>query len=142
MRVTRNGGYLHLIPEDYGLLQFQPAQRDPRDFWYRAIPQYQTATNTVSSVGTQCGADAREAGAGSDNGGLRDRRYTEGSALRPLSSILEAWRDGYTESIGELTDVSAADATAYFDQMIANIRDPLGYAVWFVPIVSARVPTG
>jgi hypothetical protein len=28
---------------------------------------------------------------------------------------------------------------AYFNQMIANIRDPQGYAVWMVPVVSARV---
>jgi len=25
--------------------------------------------------------------------------------------------------------------------MIANIRDPQGYAVWMVPIVSARMPS-
>jgi hypothetical protein len=25
------------------------------------------------------------------------------------------------------------------DQMIANIRDPQGYAVWMVPVVSAQV---
>jgi hypothetical protein len=29
---------------------------------------------------------------------------------------------------------------AYFEQMIANVRNPLGYAVWMVPVVSARVP--
>jgi hypothetical protein len=25
--------------------------------------------------------------------------------------------------------------------MAANIRDPLGYAVWMVPVVSARIPS-
>jgi hypothetical protein len=29
----------------------------------------------------------------------------------------------------------------YFNQMIENIRNPLGYAVWMVPVVSARVPS-
>jgi len=31
-------------------------------------------------------------------------------------------------------------AEGYFNQMIANIRDPNGYAVWMVPVVSARIP--
>jgi hypothetical protein len=26
--------------------------------------------------------------------------------------------------------------------MIANLRDPLSYAVWMVPVVSARIPSG
>ena len=57
-----------------------------------------------------------------------------------FATILTAWRDGYTESIGELTPISRESAEAYFNQMIANIRDPLGYAVWMVPVASARVP--
>ena len=57
-------------------------------------------------------------------------------------AILEAWRDGYAEPIGELTPVTRESALAYFEQMIANIRDPRGYAVWMVPVVSARVPAG
>jgi hypothetical protein len=56
-----------------------------------------------------------------------------------FAGILEAWRDGYADSIGELTPISRESAIAYFEQMIANIRDPLGYAVWMVPVVSARV---
>jgi hypothetical protein len=57
-----------------------------------------------------------------------------------FAAIIAAWRDGYCESIGEITPISAESARAYFDQMIANIRDPQGYAVWMVPVVSARVP--
>jgi hypothetical protein len=59
-----------------------------------------------------------------------------------FAEILTAWRDGYAEPIGELTPISRESAVAYFDQMIANIRDPLGYAVWMVPVVSARIPLG
>jgi hypothetical protein len=49
-------------------------------------------------------------------------------------------RDEYAEPIGELTPISRASAVAYFDQMMANIRDPQGYAVWMVPVLSARIP--
>jgi len=57
-----------------------------------------------------------------------------------FAAILEAWRDGYAEPIGELTPISRDSAMAYFNQMIANIRDPHGYAVWMVPVLSARIP--
>jgi hypothetical protein len=61
-------------------------------------------------------------------------------ARETFATIMEAWRDGYAASIGELTPIPGELAVAYFDQMIATIRDPLGYAVWMVPVVSARVP--
>ena len=61
-------------------------------------------------------------------------------ARETFASILEAWRDGYAAAIGENTAIDAASATAYFDQMIANVRNPSAYAVWMVPVVSARVP--
>jgi len=58
-----------------------------------------------------------------------------------FAAIIEAWRDGYTDSIAQLTPITRESAIAYFDQMIENIRDPRGYAVWMVPVVSARVPS-
>jgi hypothetical protein len=57
-----------------------------------------------------------------------------------FAAILEAWKDGYADAIGELTAITRDTAVAYFDQMIADIRDPRRYAVWMVPVVSARVP--
>jgi hypothetical protein len=58
---------------------------------------------------------------------------------KTFATIIEAWRDGYSDAIGELTSIDSETAKAYFNQMIANILDPNGYAVWMVPVVSARV---
>jgi hypothetical protein len=57
-----------------------------------------------------------------------------------FAEIIAAWHDGYADSIGELTDFSAEEARAYFNQMLATIQDPRGYAVWMVPVVSGRIP--
>jgi ubiquinone/menaquinone biosynthesis C-methylase UbiE len=123
-RVTRRGGYLHLIPEDYGMLHFQRALLDPLDFWHQVAPSFEKGTGT----------DLEEI----------KMDYVVVDTLRvpreTFAAILEAWRDGYAESIGELTPISSESAVAYFNQMVANIRDPLGYAAWMVPVVSARVP--
>jgi hypothetical protein len=59
---------------------------------------------------------------------------------KTFAAIIEAWRDGYCDSIAELTPFTRESATAYFNQMIENIRDPRGYGVWFVPVASGRVP--
>ena len=138
-RVTRRGGYLHVIAEDYGMLHFQSGAPDPTEFWHVAPARFGAATGTDLFVGRNaCGIMARL--------GLAEitQDYIVVDTLRvpreTFAAILEAWRDGYAEAIGEVTPITRDAALAYFRQMIANIRDPLGYAVWMVPVVSARIP--
>jgi len=138
-RVTRPGGYLHLIAEDYGMLHFQRAQPDPRDFWYEVPAQFAAVTGTNLFLGRYAFGILTAMK-------LDEIRidYIVVDTLRvpreTFAVIIEAWRDGYAETIGENTKFSGDEAVAYFNQMIANIRDPRGYAVWMVPVASARVP--
>ena len=138
-RVTRRGGRLHLIPEDYGLLQFQSGPLDPRDFWHEAPYRFGKATGTDLFIG-------RNAYGILSGLGLADITvdYVIVDTIRvpreTFAAIIEAWRDGYVDPIAEHTRFTPDEAKGYFDQMIANIRDPHGYAVWFVPVISARVP--
>ncbi len=57
-----------------------------------------------------------------------------------FGAFLEAWRDGYSEPIAEHSSLPFEGVFGYFNHLIANIRDPLGNAVWMVPDVSASVP--
>ncbi len=137
-RVTRPGGHLHLIPEDYGMLHFQRGALDPRDFWYDAPVSFGAATGTDLFIGRNA------------FGILAAMKlehitidYITVDTLRSrelFATILAAWRDGYVDSIGEHTRYPRESAMAYFNQMIENVRDPKGYAVWMVPVVSARIP--
>lgn len=139
-RVTRTGGYFHLIPEDYGMIEFQRRSGlDPRDFWHVVPAQFEAKTETDLFVGRNAFTLLRELGFDeiSVDYVVVDTVRTD---RETFARILEAWRDGYAESIGELTDVSRASSIAYFDAMIDNVRDPNGYAVWMVPVVAARVP--
>ena len=139
-RVTRPGGYLHLIPEDYGMLHFQRGPLYPGDFWHTAEPAFSAATNTDLLIGRN--AFGILAAMNLEEIAVD---YVIVDTLRvpreTFAAIFEAWRDGYAESIGEITPISRESAVAYFNQMAANIRDPLGYAVWMVPVVSARIPS-
>ncbi len=139
-RITKPGGYLHLIPEDYGMLHFARGIPDPRDFWHEVAPKFAEATNTDLFIGRHIFGILSALK-------LEEIHidYVVVDTIRvpreTFAAIIEAWRDGYVESIAEYTKFSAKLATDHFDQMIANIRDPRGYAVWMVPVVSARVPT-
>ena len=141
VRVTRAGGYIHVIAEDYGMLHFQRGALDPRDFWHVAPARFGAATGTDLFIGRNIFGILAAMN-------LEEIRvdYVVVDTLRvpreTFAAILEAWRDGYAEPIGELTPITRESALAYFDQMTANVRDPHGYAVWMVPVVSARVPSG
>jgi ubiquinone/menaquinone biosynthesis C-methylase UbiE len=138
-RVTKRGGWLHFIPEDYGMLHFQRAKPDPLEFWYEAATRWSTETNTDLFIGRHL------------YGVLSGLGFTEikvdyvvVDTLRvpreTFAAILGAWRDGYTQAVAERSRWSEAEVAAYFGRMIANILDPTQYAAWMVPVVQARVP--
>jgi ubiquinone/menaquinone biosynthesis C-methylase UbiE len=139
VRVTRPHGYLHLIPEDYGMIHFQRGELDIREFWCQAPASFGAATRTDLFIGRNTYALLAKL--------KLDAITVDYVIVDPLrvpretfASIFEAWRDGYADSIGELTEYSRDEAVAYFNQMMATIKDPSGYAVWMVPVLSARVP--
>jgi ubiquinone/menaquinone biosynthesis C-methylase UbiE len=137
-RVTRPGGSLHLIPEDYGMLHFQRGALDPEDFWHIAPERFGAATGTDLFIGRNIFGIL----AAMDLEAITIDYVVVDTVRVPrqtFAAILEAWRDGYAEPIGELTPITRDSAIAYFNQMIADIRDPRRYAVWMVPVVSARV---
>jgi len=138
-RVTRSGGRLHLIPEDYGMLHFQRGKLDPQDFWHEAPARFGEKTDTDLFVGRNAYTILTDLG-------LHDITvdYIIVDTIRvpreTFAAIITAWRDGYVDVVAEYTKFAREEAKAYFDQMIANILDPRAYAVWMVPVVSARVP--
>jgi ubiquinone/menaquinone biosynthesis C-methylase UbiE len=138
-RVTRSGGHLHLIAEDYGMLHFQRGALDPRDFWHVGPAEFGAKTGTDLYIGRNIFSILSELP-------LKEITvdYVVVDTVRvpreTFAAILTAWRDGYSEPIGEYTQINQELARQYFDQMIANIRDPNGYAVWMVPVVSAGIP--
>jgi ubiquinone/menaquinone biosynthesis C-methylase UbiE len=140
VRVTRPGGYLHLIPEDYGMLHFQRGALDPREFWHDTPAKMGEATGTDLFIGRNAFTILAAM-----NLEQITVDYIVVDTLRvpreTFASIIEAWRDGYAKPISEVTRFTVQEAKAYFNQMIANIRNPRGYAVWMVPVISARIPS-
>ena len=105
VRVTRSGGYLHLIPEDYGMLHFQRGALDPRDFWHTVPVSFGSATGTDLFIGRNTFGILAAMN-------LEEIKvdYVVVDTLRvpreTFAAIIEAWREGYAESIAQLTPIT------------------------------------
>lgn len=139
VRVTRPGGRIHLIAEDYGMVHFPRRRLDPDEFWWEAPRRLGAAMGTDMFVGRNAPGMLHRLGVASVTvdhvvvDTLRVPRQT-------FAAIWEAWRDGYAEVLAEHTRFTREEVVAHFDDMIATIRDPEGYAAWLVPVVSGVVP--
>jgi SAM-dependent methyltransferase len=139
VRVTRPGGVVHLIAEDYGLVQFPRRRLDPVAFWPAVPARFGAATGTDMFVGRRAPAVLASLGVGS----IRVDHVVVDTLRVPretFAAIWEAWRDGYTDALAEHCGLSREEVAAHFDDQVATLRDPGAYAAWLVPVVSGVVP--
>lgn len=137
-RVTRPGGYLHVIAEDYAMIQFHPVATDTDVFWLDGPIAFGATTGTDLRVGRKAFTLLAELG-------IEDLTvaYVVVDTVRvpreTMIGIWEAWRDGYTEAIAQHTRFTRAEVLAYWADMLQCLRNPNGYAVWQVPVYAGRV---
>lgn len=140
VRVAKPGGLLHLIPEDYDMIFAAPARLDIAAFWHAGPRAFSAAAGIDLHIGRNIYHHLRALP-------VDDIRidYVHVDTLRvpraTFATIFEAWRDGFTESIATHLGWSEAKVRDHFDATIECIRDPDAFALWLVPVVSARVRT-
>jgi ubiquinone/menaquinone biosynthesis C-methylase UbiE len=138
VRVARPGATLHVIPEDYDMIHASPTRRDVAEFWRAAPRAYSKATGVDLFIGRSIYHHLRQLP-------VEQIRidYVAVDTLRvpreTFARIFEAWRDGYAETIATHLERSLADVRDSFEATIECIRDPDGFALWLVPVVSAIV---
>lgn len=138
-RVTKRGGWLHLIAEDYLMINFEPRRLDPDDFWIEGPRRFGSATGTNMRIGRSTYGILRRLGLSNISvdyvvvDPLRVPRET-------FAAIWRAWRDGYADAVSTHTPITREMFLAHFEDMIATIDDPDGYGVWHVPVIAGQVP--
>jgi len=138
VRVTRPGGHVHVLAEDYAMLHMMSGPLDPDVFWRKGPVEFAERTGTDSRIGRKAWTLMRAAG-------LKDVRvdYVVVDTLRVprrvFADIITAWRDGYVQALST-TDFPPALVRQHFNEIIASIENPDHYAVWHVPIVSGVKP--
>jgi SAM-dependent methyltransferase len=137
LRVLRPGGRVHLIMEDYGMLWAHPTSLDADGFWQVLPWRFSAAVGCDLHVGRKAFTLLHDAG-------MTDvaADYIVVDTLRVdreiFARIWEAWRDGYTDSMVEHCGMSRQEIEQRWQEMIDCIRDPRGYALWQVPVWTAR----
>jgi SAM-dependent methyltransferase len=136
VRVTRPGGTLHVLAEDYGMMKFFPTQLDSDEFFRRSVFAYGKAVGCDLRIGRKVPVLLAEAG-------CEDVRldYVVVDTLRVpraiFAQIWRAWRDGYSDVLAEKGELTREQVVAHWEDMIACI-DGGGHASWLVPVVSGR----
>jgi ubiquinone/menaquinone biosynthesis C-methylase UbiE len=136
VRVARPGAVLHLIVEDYDMIHASHPKLDPSSFWHVGPRVFGRATGTDLYIGRNVHHHLRQLP-------VDDVRVqyavidTHRVPRETVAAIFEAWRDGYSDDIASFLGWSPDDVRAQFDATATCARE--GYAVWFVPIVTARV---
>jgi SAM-dependent methyltransferase len=137
VRVTKPGGVVHVLAEDYGLMHFYPTQLDSDEFFRRAVLPYGKAVGCDLHIG-------RKAAALLGALGLRDVHadYVVVDTLRVprpvFADIWRAWRDGYSKVLAEKGELDLARVTAHWNDMLACIESEQGHGSWLVPVISGR----
>lgn len=138
-RVVRRQGRLHVLAEDYGMLWGHPLPPGAERFWLDIVARYGEAIGCDVHVGRKMFALMRDAG-------LVDIHadYVVVDTLRvprdTFARIWEAWRDGYTDALAQHSGTPREEVARLWDGQIAAVRDERGYALWQVPIWTARKP--
>ena len=118
VRVTKPGGHVHVLAEDYTMLHMMSGPLDPDVFWRKGPVEFSERTGTDSRIGRRAWTLMRAAG-------LNDVRvdYVVVDTLRVprrvFADIITAWRDGYVDALAT-PEWPAAVVRQHFDEIIAS----------------------
>ena len=136
VRVLAPGGVLHLIPEDYDMIHAAPTRIDVSWFWHAGPRAYGPSIGCDLYIGRNVFHHLRKLPVAN----IR-YDYVHVDTLRvpreTFAQIFTAWRDGFAETCAKYLAKTEAEIRDYFDATIECIRDPDGFALWVVPVVSA-----
>jgi SAM-dependent methyltransferase len=139
VKVLKPGGRVHIVAEDYSMMHFWPCATDTDEFWRLGPVTY--ARNTGSDL-----RSGRKVFTWLCDLGLRGVRVdyvvvdTTRVARDVFSRIWTAWRDGYTDVIARHTTLTRQQVWGGWNDMIAAIENPRGYACWQLPVITGIKP--
>jgi hypothetical protein len=143
IRITRPGGRIYTLCEDYDLIAGYPDNEAIRATYDRA-----------ARYGDQMGMDLR--GGKKLYGMLSQARLedvrtdhlildTSNTDREPFAQVIESWRDFSVYTIGDNLKLSSNEQNILlsgYNAQLRTIRNPYGYTTWGIVACSGRKPVG
>ena len=138
-RVLRRGGWLHLLSEDYAMLHLPQSLGAPDAFWQDAVLAFLAQIGCDGRIGRHTAPLVHALGyqALAVDYIVVD---TERVPREVFAGILRAWGDGFSGALAQASGRPLAEVQGTFAAMAAAVATPPNYAVWHVPVISARKP--
>ena len=135
IRVTRSGGHLHLVAEDYGMFCFNAPRL--REFWHTVAETFgwNTHTDVYGRRLVRILTTLRMKAISLDYLVVDPNR----AVREKMIGILEEWHGTLVEAICSSISLTRQSVQALFADISAEINDSRQYVTWLVPVVSARV---
>lgn len=137
--LARAGGRLHAVAEDYAMMHFWPVELDIDDFWRRGPAEFAAALGTDLRSGRKIFTAMVDLGLAD----VRVDYVTVDTTRVPrdvFARIWTAWKDGFAVPIARHSELDLDHVRRCFDEMLACINSPRGYAVWQLPVITGLVP--
>ncbi|WP_395374304.1 class I SAM-dependent methyltransferase [Marinicella sp. W31] len=139
IHVTKPGGVIHLLAEDYGMLHFSNNTPDLDAFWREGPWKFAEETGTDLRSGRKVVHYAHQLGLENIQCHILSLD-TINTPRELLYAIFAAWKDGYAEPIAEHSSFTLKESQDFFDQILNCVEDPQQYALWNIPVITATKP--
>ncbi|NNC98424.1 MAG: methyltransferase domain-containing protein, partial [Gammaproteobacteria bacterium] len=122
IRVTKPGGWLHIIPEDYGMIHCSSVNSEVEDLFLKGAFGFARHVGTDLRIGRKAYRVLKQHGLKnvSVNYITVDTEKVPRDIIR---DIFIAWRDGYATAMDEAGSLDLKTASAYFDEFIRCLED-------------------
>lgn len=136
MRITKPGGILYFLAEDYGMIHCSNVHSESR--WYR-FQENLLAQGTDLMIGRKLPVMLKQLGLPEiDMTYLRiDTLNTE---RQYLASMFQNWSEGYAEFLAEHNHLALSETRRHFQDHIDCCLDENEYLVWHIPLIIAVNP--
>ena len=136
IRITRPGGTLYFLAEDYGMIH--ATNEDVEPIWTK-IANVMLSQGSDLHIGRKLPVLLKQKGF--ENIEIHYLRIDNiNSDRNHLAGVFEAWRDGYVNFIAEHAGYSPGEATDFLNAHAEAALSEDEYLLWIIPIITARVP--
>jgi len=139
VRISKKGGVLHMLNEDYGMLYCFPTEKDVEKLW-DACRSFFKNTGTNPLIGRMSYNLSFQLGSNIKHIDIEHIFADTVKAPREIiAKIFETWRDGYSDIIASNSSLSKEEIYSLWNEVIDCCRKESCYVCWQIVVCSLQL---